>query len=128
MYRPNASTSLQTIFEESLARFKEKLSSQSTKRARLATLKITRLQDVVEEVAKAQTTYDKKKGDSRLSRYIVSFSQRIVYYGKVLDVMVQHHPEYVSLAWGSLKLVFGVSAIQSIAEDYVHNMSGCART
>ena len=28
--------------------------------------------------------------------------------GKVMDVLVQHHPEYVALAWGAMKLIFGV--------------------
>ncbi|THY17604.1 hypothetical protein D6D01_07455 [Aureobasidium pullulans] len=34
-----------------------------------------------------------------------SISSRIVYYGTVLDVLSQHHPEYVSLAWGAVKFV-----------------------
>jgi len=25
-----------------------------------------------------------------------------------MDVLVQHHPEYVSLAWGAMKFIFGV--------------------
>ncbi|KAF2451986.1 hypothetical protein P171DRAFT_401874 [Karstenula rhodostoma CBS 690.94] len=103
----NASSGPQTTFEESLARFKKKLASHSEKRTRIDSLQATTLQDVVTEVAKARAIYDKKKGDSKTSKLIVSFSQRVAYYGKVLDVMVQHHPEYVSLAWGSLKLVFG---------------------
>lgn len=28
-----------------------------------------------------------------------------------MDVLVQHHPEYVSLAWGAMKLVFGVGVL-----------------
>lgn len=72
-------------------------------------LKATRLQDVIDDVTKAKAHYDRKKGDSKLYKRIISFSKRVAYYGKVLDVMVQHHPEYVSLAWGSLKLIFGVS-------------------
>jgi hypothetical protein len=35
-------------------------------------------------------------------------SCRIMYYGKVLDVLAQHHPEYVALAWGAMKLVLMV--------------------
>ncbi|TIA41929.1 hypothetical protein D6C78_01457, partial [Aureobasidium pullulans] len=34
-----------------------------------------------------------------------SISSKIVYYGTVLDVLSQHHPEYVSLAWGAVKFV-----------------------
>lgn len=26
-----------------------------------------------------------------------------------MDVLVQHHPEYVALAWGAMKLLFVVS-------------------
>lgn len=36
-------------------------------------------------------------------------SRLMVHYSNVLDVLVQHHPEYVSLAWGALKFVFVVS-------------------
>jgi hypothetical protein len=79
-------------------------------------LKATKLQDVIDEVAKAKAQYDHKKGDSKLSQFITSFSQRVAYYGKVLDVMVQHHPEYVSLAWGTLKFIFGVTI--SLSNSY----------
>lgn len=37
-------------------------------------------------------------------------SQRLLYYGNIMDVLVQHHPEYVSLVWGAMKFIFGVSA------------------
>ena len=33
---------------------------------------------------------------------------RVQYYGNVMDVLVQHHPEYVSLAWGTMKFFFVV--------------------
>ena len=36
-------------------------------------------------------------------------SEVLVYYGNIFDVLVQHHPEYVSLAWGTFKLLFVVS-------------------
>jgi hypothetical protein len=31
-----------------------------------------------------------------------------MYYGQVLDMLAQHHPEYVSLAWGTLKFILMV--------------------
>ncbi|KAH7078574.1 hypothetical protein FB567DRAFT_596170 [Paraphoma chrysanthemicola] len=73
----------------------------------LASLKATKLQDVIDEVAKSEAQYNQKKGNLTLYKRITSFSKRIAYYGKVLDVMVQHHPEYVALAWGTLKFMFG---------------------
>ncbi|KAL1592712.1 hypothetical protein SLS60_011128 [Paraconiothyrium brasiliense] len=105
---------MRAIFEESLTKFKKKLGSHSTKRARIDAFKAATLQDVVDEVTKARTIYEKKTGDSRLRKNLVSLSQRVAYYGKVLDVMVQHHPEYVSLAWGAMKLVFGVRIFQDV--------------
>lgn len=106
--RPNVSAGSKTTFERSLIIFKKKLASHVERQAWIDDLKATTLQDVVAEVAKARAMYDKKKGVSETRNSILSFSKRINHYGKVLDVMVQHHPEYVSLAWGALKLVFGV--------------------
>jgi len=34
-----------------------------------------------------------------------------MYYGKVLDMLAQHHPEYVALAWGTVKLVLTVRLV-----------------
>ena len=35
-------------------------------------------------------------------------SSRIMYYGKVMDTLAQHHPEYVALVWGAMKLILTV--------------------
>lgn len=43
---------------------------------------------------------------STAKSWLYKFSRRIHYYSQVLDVMVQHHPEYVSLAWGTMKFLF----------------------
>jgi len=107
----------QNTFEKSLETFKQKLASNSRKHARLDDLKATRLQDVIDEVSKAQNHYKSKNELSKAHKYIVSFSKRVVYYGKVVDVMVQHHPEYVSLVWGTLKIVFGVYKIFEITRS-----------
>ncbi|PWW73202.1 hypothetical protein C7212DRAFT_223912, partial [Tuber magnatum] len=39
-------------------------------------------------------------------KWLECFSSRVAYYGKIMDVLVQHHPEYASLAWGTMKLLF----------------------
>lgn len=33
---------------------------------------------------------------------------RIMHYGKVMDSLAQHHPEYVALVWGAFKFVLMV--------------------
>ena len=32
-----------------------------------------------------------------------------MYYGQIMDMLAQHHPEYVSLGWGTFKFLFVVS-------------------
>jgi hypothetical protein len=65
--------------------------------------------DVQEEVTKAQERYSLRSKDSKVRKWLSRFSAGVLYYGRILDVLVQHHPEYVSLAWGTTKLLFVVS-------------------
>ncbi|KAL8953357.1 MAG: hypothetical protein Q9222_000784 [Ikaeria aurantiellina] len=46
------------------------------------------------------------KGCAKAKIWLASLSARVVHYGNIFDVLVQHHPEYVSLAWGTFKLIF----------------------
>ena len=66
--------------------------------------------DVQEEVTKAQKRYGLRSKDSKVRKWLSRFSAGVLYYGRILDVLVQHHPEYVSLAWGTTKLLFLVSS------------------
>ena len=66
--------------------------------------------DVQEEVTKAQKRYSLRSKDSKVRKWLSRFSAGVLYYGRILDVLVQHHPEYVSLAWGTTKLLFVVSS------------------
>lgn len=71
----------------------------------------TSVSDVLKVVADAKSKYEsrrnwsKSKGGNTLSE----FSSRVVYYSSVLDVLAQHHPEYVALAWGAMKFLFVVT-------------------
>lgn len=53
--------------------------------------------------------YEAKAESSRTRKWLQGFSEAICHYNQVLDVFVQHHPEYVSLVWGTMKLLFIVS-------------------
>lgn len=55
------------------------------------------------------TSLSKAKAKTRL--WLIGLSEKLVHYGNIFDVMVQHHPEYVALAWGTFKLLFVVSLI-----------------
>ncbi|EXJ87098.1 hypothetical protein A1O3_04056 [Capronia epimyces CBS 606.96] len=65
--------------------------------------------EVVEQAKQTYTTTRSGKGkekESKAHKCLVAFSARVRYYGDVLDVLAQHHPEYVALAWGAFKFVF----------------------
>jgi hypothetical protein len=66
--------------------------------------------DVQEEVTKAQKRYGLRSKGSKVRKWLSRFSAGVLYYGRILDMLVQHHPEYVSLAWGTTKLLFVVSS------------------
>lgn len=67
------------------------------------------IEDVLETVAEAQSKYAQKAEGFKARKWLGGLSTRIMYYGQIVDVMSQHHPEYVSLAWGTLKFLFVVS-------------------
>jgi hypothetical protein len=49
------------------------------------------------------------KQTSKARKWLGIFSSKIMFYASILDVLVQHHPEYVSLAWGAMRFLFAVS-------------------
>jgi hypothetical protein len=58
----------------------------------------------------AKKAYDDASDHHSQSRaWLERCSSRVMYYGKVFDTLAQHHPEYVALAWGAVKLVLMVS-------------------
>ena len=71
----------------------------------------TSMLDVQQDLLRAaQDTYHGSSAQQwKARRWLVALSERVTYYGQVFDVLVQHHPEYVSLAWGTFKFVFTVS-------------------
>jgi hypothetical protein len=73
--------------------------------------------DVQEAVTKAQEKYNLRSKDSKVRKWLARFSTGVLHYGRILDVLVQHHPEYVSLAWGTTKLLFVVSSQKYTPSD-----------
>ena len=57
-------------------------------------------------VNQAKEGYERRRQKGKARQWLSSFSSRLLYYGAVLDTLAQHHPEYVSLAWGAVKFVF----------------------
>ena len=58
------------------------------------------LKEVRATVEQAKQKYDDaSKKHTGARKWLEKFSGRLMYYGRVLDALAQHHPEYVALAW-----------------------------
>ncbi|KAF4918591.1 hypothetical protein CGCVW01_v008727 [Colletotrichum viniferum] len=56
--------------------------------------------------------------------WINGFSSRVMHYGKVLDTLAQHHPEYVGLVWGIIKFVLmGIISHGELVEQFSQALS-----
>jgi hypothetical protein len=67
------------------------------------------IEDIQKVVGGLLVQYQTKNASSKTRKWLQRASEAICHYGNVLDVFVQHHPEYVSLVWGTMKLLFVVS-------------------
>lgn len=65
------------------------------------------LSDVETAVMAAKAQYEHRT-NSRVQKALAKFSATFMYYSKIVDMLAQHHPEYTSLAWGTMKLLFVV--------------------
>lgn len=71
------------------------------------------LRDVQDAVTQSLESYEAGQKYSTAKKWLQKVSLRIHIYGNVLDVMAQHHPEYVSLAWGAIKFLLTVCSPRS---------------
>lgn len=97
------------MFQYAKSQFEVQGAKDPKKKARLQVLQATTANDLLSAVQDAQKYYHQRQSESAIGRRIEQFSERVHHYGKIMDVLVSHHPEYVSLAWGAMKLLFGVS-------------------
>jgi hypothetical protein len=74
--------------------------------------KIDQIQSITELegiLTSTKNKYEKRNENKKIKQWLERLSARICFYGRIFDVLVQHHPEYVSLAWGLMKVMFVVS-------------------
>ena len=98
---------LEAAFQEAAERFSTRLSRDKRKIDYIN--QQNTMQDVQDVVKKSMSKYEGSQKDSPAKLWLQSFSYRVRFYGDIMDVLVQHHPEYVSLAWGAMKFFFTVS-------------------
>ncbi|KAH8655433.1 hypothetical protein BX600DRAFT_469626 [Xylariales sp. PMI_506] len=64
------------------------------------------MRDVQVALLEAELAYQNRSSKGKIRSMLTSCSSRVAYYAPVLDALVQHYPEYTSLAWGTFKFLF----------------------
>ncbi len=88
--------------------FKSELSKDKMKLKWIIDRKHGSLEEVLASVVDARLQYEARRGDSKVRRILVELAEKIHYYSNVMDVMIQQYPEYTSLVWGAMKVLFVV--------------------
>ena len=68
---------------------------------------------MVETAKKDYEDKSRQEKHAEMRQSLERLSARIMYYGKVMDTLAQHHPEYVALVWGAMKFVLIVGYTSS---------------
>jgi hypothetical protein len=99
-----------SLAEEAFQEAKVKFASDLTHDLRKISFvdSVALMKDVHDKVGESAATYESQRKGSKARKWLASLSSRIQFYGTVIDVFAQHHPEYVALAWGSIKFLLTV--------------------
>ncbi|GAB1312744.1 Nacht domain protein [Madurella fahalii] len=95
----------------------------------LRTVTSTTLHDLLETTQRAESKYNRVLLNKQGAKsWIRGLSRRILYYGQVLDVLSQHHPEYVSLVWGAVKFILmGIINHENLISQFSKALSWIAQ-
>jgi len=96
-------------FDEALAIFKSELSKDKIKLQWIEDSKLGNLEEALAAVNHERTQYELRRGDSATRQCLYRLSERLFYYGNIMDVLIQQHPEYVSLVWGAMRFLVVIS-------------------
>ena len=67
------------------------------------------LEEICAEARDVENRYNAVgSGKKTFQHYVRRISSFIMFYSQVMDTLAQHHPEYVSLAWGASKFLLMV--------------------
>ncbi|KAF5693477.1 hypothetical protein FGLOB1_14385 [Fusarium globosum] len=106
----------QQAFQEGLNRFASDLTNDAEKV--VFSQGFSSIQDIQTLVRDSFMRYSDEKRFPKTRKWLQRTISKIHHYGNIMDVLVQHHPEYVSLAWGAMKLVL-VQAVSNLYANLV---------
>ncbi|KAL6832787.1 hypothetical protein V8C40DRAFT_235976 [Trichoderma camerunense] len=66
----------------------------------------TSVDDVQRVVADSMARYEQPGKHVKIKKWLQKAASMMNYYTNILEVFMQHHPEYVALVWGVMKILF----------------------
>ena len=115
MYRDAPILDLKDVFEQARALY---LSQRGDRKKETSSWlgKTSSLDDVLEAIRSAENKYTAKKEShsrvrSTFSSWWTKAAVKIVHFRDIIDTFVSSNPEYVALAWGTIKFLFMVGLV-----------------
>lgn len=71
------------------------------------------INDIHTKVKDAEKFYREDEKTRKALPWLRKISTAVMFYGQIFDTLAQHHPEYLSLAWGTVKFVLMVGFIHA---------------
>ena len=100
------------VFDEAVKHFSSELSDDSYKFSTVESAKS--LKGVYDTVINAKDRYEASRLKGGAYKWLSRLAPKIRFYGNIMDVLMQHHPEYVALAWGAMKFMLVVRCANTL--------------
>ncbi|KAK4175537.1 hypothetical protein QBC36DRAFT_331347 [Triangularia setosa] len=91
-------------FQDAIIIFSNELTKDKAKRDLIS--RSDGFEDLQKTLTDVQHKYESARAKSRPREYLNKFSSLLCHYDNMMKCLIQHNPEYVSLAWGAMKLLF----------------------
>ena len=80
----------------------------------------TTMLQVQQAINEAKRKYQARAQQSKVRKWIIRLSERVMHYSKIMDTLAQHNPEYTALAWGTMKFILTVGFEHEIHVNAAH--------
>ena len=102
-----ASPDIQQIYREALDRFGSEMAKKGYKVD--LTSSASSIQEIHNTVERALAAHADRHKHSTVRRWLNTVKPSVSHYSSLMNVLGKHHPEYLGLMWGVMKIVFDVS-------------------
>jgi hypothetical protein len=102
----NGTSIWESEFKAAVSVFSEQLEKNERKPQFASSYNLRDVQSAIEDCS---ARYEARKPDSKALKWLRQLSEKMIFYEGVVDVLIQQHPEAVSLIWGGMKFFFVVS-------------------